>query len=180
MANFAKEHHERIQSQSDYDSPPSDDMYADVLGNLTSQLTTQEKGELARRISVETIRNILRVLPTGKAPGPDGLPHELWKTLNSSFHTKHKRPFFDIATALTLVYNDIEQYGVNPDSTFATAWMAHIPKKGDLTDLNNHCPITVLNKDYKIMTSALTFNLSKAISNLIHTDQAGFTNTTRD
>ena len=52
--------------------------------------------------------------------------------------------------------------------------MCPLYKKGEMTEISNYRPITVLNTDYKIMTRALTTRLTKAVPDLIHPDQAGF------
>ena len=106
----------------------------------------------------------------------DGIPHELWKALETCFKHKEKDtgPKFNIIKCLTQVYNDIERHGLCKPSDFPQGWMCPLYKKGETNEISNYRPITVLNTDYKIMTRVLTTCLTRAVPNLIHTDQAGF------
>jgi hypothetical protein len=47
-----------------------------------------------------------------------------------------------------------------------------IPKKGDLTQLANWRPITLLNTDYKLITRCLAKRLTTVLPKLITTDQS--------
>jgi hypothetical protein len=47
-----------------------------------------------------------------------------------------------------------------------------IPKKGDLTQLANWRPITLLNTDYKLVTCCLAKRLTAVLPQLITTDQS--------
>jgi hypothetical protein len=53
-------------------------------------------------------------------------------------------------------------------------WMCPIFKKKDYTDINNFCPITILNTDYKLLTKVLGLQLMAYANQMIHGDQAGF------
>jgi Reverse transcriptase (RNA-dependent DNA polymerase) len=52
--------------------------------------------------------------------------------------------------------------------------MCPLYKKKEKTNIENYRPITLLNTDYKLLTKALTIQLTEIISPLIHKDQAGF------
>lgn len=47
-----------------------------------------------------------------------------------------------------------------------------LPKKGDLADIKNWRPISLLGVDYKILSKALTNRLKLYISTIIHPDQS--------
>ena len=175
MANLAKSHHENLQ-KNDLAGDLMEDDFQDVLDHLEPRLDAREKNDLAKYLKEEEISQALRDLPDGKAPGIDGIPHELWKALRNLHieDLKAKRPAFNIVKILTQVYNDIEQHGLVPLTTFPKGWMCPLYKKGDTAEIGNYRPITILNTDYKIMTRALTMRLTKVVPNLIHRDQAGF------
>ena len=75
---------------------------------------------------------------------------------------------------LTMVYKDIEIYGVDKNSQFTEGWMCPIYKKGKRELIENYRPITLLNSDYKISTKEKAIRLAKAAPNCIHKNQAGF------
>ena len=175
MAELARSYHEDLQTNG-LASDVTEDDFQDTLRFLKPKLTPREKAPLAEYITQDEVHQALRDLPDGKAAGMDGIPHELWKALAIRF--KHKKkdtgPKFNIIKCLTQVYNDIERHGLCKPSDFPQEWMCPLYKKGETTEISNYRPITVLNTDYKIMTQVLTTRLTKAVPNLIHTDQAGF------
>jgi len=83
-------------------------------------------------------------------------------------------PSFDIIKALTLLFQDIQEHGVDKRMSFTTGWMCPLFKKKDPTDIRNYRPITLMNTDYKMFTKVLTLQLLNHISQIIHPDQAGF------
>ncbi|KAF5376898.1 hypothetical protein D9615_007205 [Tricholomella constricta] len=176
MAKIAKNYHENLQKQGTPEGINLENETRDVLRHLNKKMAEQDKIELAQQICKQDVRQAIRDLPKGKSPGIDSLTHELWLLLleKSEQRVTDNDEVFDIATALTTVFNDIETHGVEEDTDFSKGWMCPLYKKNDRTDISNYRPITVLNSDYKIFTRALTSKLSKAVPDLIHRDQAGF------
>jgi len=88
-------------------------------------------------ISPQEICHAMSELPPGKAPGMDGLPHELWQHLMANHDRHHSpvSPYFDIVKTLSLIFNDIENFGVAKNSNFAQGWMCPLYKKNDRTDI---------------------------------------------
>ena len=175
MADLARSYHENLQKNGLVEDLTDED-FQEVLEHLKPRVNAEGRTELARYLKEEEISQALRDLPDGKAPGIDGIPHEMWKILRILHmeDLKAKRPAFNIVKVLTQVYNDIEEHGLEPHTTFPKGWMCLLYKKGDTAEIGNYCPITVLNTDYKIMTRVLTMRLTKIVPNLIHHDQAGF------
>jgi hypothetical protein len=56
----------------------------------------------------------------------------------------------------------------------AEGWMCPLYNKKDKQEVENYCPITLLNTDYKIYTKALSIKLAKVAHHPIHPNQAGF------
>jgi hypothetical protein len=52
--------------------------------------------------------------------------------------------------------------------------MCPLYKKKDKREIENYCPITLLNTDYKIYTKTLSIKLAEVAHHAIHTNQAGF------
>ncbi|KAF5382437.1 hypothetical protein D9615_002719 [Tricholomella constricta] len=176
MAQIARQYHESLQKEEIPEGLDIDTETEEVLRHLNKSLAEEKKAELAHGISKQEVRQAIRDLPKGKSPGIDGLTHELWIIMLEKFEQRNENDdkSFDIVTALTKVFNDIEQHGVEKHTDFSKGWMCPLYKKNDRTDISNYRPITVLNSDYKIFTRALTSKLSKAVPELIHRDQAGF------
>ncbi|EEB97152.1 hypothetical protein MPER_03581, partial [Moniliophthora perniciosa FA553] len=122
------------------------------------------------------VSEALQLSANGKAPGLDGIPFEVWKSLESRYETDlgAEIPSFNVILALAYLFNDIEQHGKLPGSSFAESWMCPLYKKGERAEIANYRPISLLNTDYKIFTKALTIKLSKVVTELVHPDQAGF------
>ena len=88
---------------------------------------------------------------------------------------RHKnRPSFDVIKALTYLFQDIQEHGVDDRTDFTTGWMCPIFKKKDPTEISNYRPITLLNTDYKLLTKVLAIQLLDHVNHLVHPDQAGF------
>uniref|UniRef100_A0A674IM21 Reverse transcriptase domain-containing protein n=1 Tax=Terrapene triunguis TaxID=2587831 RepID=A0A674IM21_9SAUR len=89
----------------------------------------------------------LRRMPTNKSPGMDGLTVEFY------------RVFWDVlGPDLVTVWAKSLQGGVLPLSC-RRAVLALLPKKGDLRDLRNWRPISLLSTDYKIVAKAISLRL---------------------
>jgi len=100
----------------------------------------------------------------------------LWKALekwHNHLRTK-STPSFDVIKALTYLFWDIQEHGVDKRTTFTTGWMCPIFKKKDPTNICNYRPITLLNTVYKLLTKVLVIQLLDHISQIVHPDQAGF------
>ncbi|CAM2096608.1 unnamed protein product [Caretta caretta] len=98
-------------------------------------------------------------MPTNKSPGMDGLTVEFY------------RVFWDIlGPDLVTVWAESLQSGVLPLSC-RRAVLALLPKKGDLCDLRNWRPISLLSTDYKILAKAISLRLGSVMADVIHPDQ---------
>jgi len=175
MAELAKSYHESLQNNGLAENLTDGD-FQEVLKHLKPRVNAEERTKLAKYLKEEEISQALHDLPDGKVPGIDSIPHEMWKILHN-LHTedlKAKRPAFNIVRVLTQVYNNIEEHGLEPHTTFPKGWMCLLYKKGDTVEIGNYRLITILNTNYKIMTRVLTTRLMKVVPNLIHHDQAGF------
>ncbi|CAM2109446.1 unnamed protein product [Caretta caretta] len=98
-------------------------------------------------------------MPTNKSPGMDGLTMEFYRT------------FWDIlGPDLATVWAESLQGGVLPLSC-RRAVLAFLPKKGDLLDLQNWHPVSLLSTDYKIVVKAISLRLGSVMADVIHPDQ---------
>ncbi|CAM4576146.1 unnamed protein product [Caretta caretta] len=98
-------------------------------------------------------------MPTNKSPGMDGLTVEFY------------RVFWDIlGPDLVTVWAESLQSGVLPLSC-RRAVLTLLPKKGDLHDLRNWRPVSLLSTDYKIVAKAISLWLGSVMADVIHPDQ---------
>ena len=97
-----------------------------------------------------------------KAPGPDGLPIEFYLTFwNNIVNTLHELPTKSLSKGRL--------------STSQTrAIIRLIYKKGDRQLLKNWRPISLLNTDYKILTTALSKRIQGSLPKIISNDQTAY------
>lgn len=144
-----------------YAAPNTDnDAQQLLLDNLKARVPAAAVGPLEASISVEEVRKAIRDSPTGKAPGPDGLPAELWKTLP------------EISAPMTDMFNEWLSKGEIPRDV-KTGTITLLFKKGDPTCIKNYRPITLLNTTLKILTKVLNNRLKGVIGDLITPVQTG-------
>lgn len=177
MAELAEGHHKKLQEE-DVPANRSDHRrkMRKVLSKIKTKIKAEQKEVLSALITRDEVETAISKLHSGKAAGLDGIVHELWKELTLRYEDaqKEEKQGFDIAGAMTRVFQDIQLHGMESGTKFAEGWMCPLYKKGDKTNIGNYRPITVLNTDYKIMTKALTLKLGEIAPDIIHRDQAGF------
>uniref|UniRef100_A0A0W0F9Z8 Reverse transcriptase domain-containing protein n=1 Tax=Moniliophthora roreri TaxID=221103 RepID=A0A0W0F9Z8_MONRR len=178
MANLAKCYYDKLQFKGRNEVPNKVrvEYIEKVLGRITQHLNEQDADRVNTLLTVEDVSEALKLSANGKAPGLDGIPYEVWRSLESRYHTnlKAEMPSFNIILVLTYLLNNIKLYSKLPGTSFAESWMCPLYKKGERAEIANYRPISLLNTDYKILTKALTIKLSSVITKLIHPDQAGF------
>ena len=180
MAELAKNYHDDLQKQ-DIRIQSSEERERDIETTLRvipnpQQLEDPQRTEMSKKITTEQVQKALHSAKNNTSTGMDGCPYELWKALDKHHLEKEKRNqiSFDINKTLTRVFQDIQQFGLEKETTFALGWMCPIYKKKDQTEISNYRPITLLNTDYKLLTKVLAQQLLENIEHMVHPDQAGF------
>lgn len=109
----------------------------------------------------------VNTLKLKSAPGPDGIPARLLKSL-----------WGIIKIPLT---NTINWHLINNQlpTDYLTAKLRLIPKKGDSRIMKNWRPITVLNSKYKLLSSAYTNRVKTVVNKIVGTAQKGFSSIRR-
>jgi len=127
------------------------------------QLDENEAAQLNSEISVDEVIKAISALKSNKAPGPDGLPGELYKKFNVT-----------LCPYLHRVFTQAHTDGVLPP-TLTEAVITVIHKKGkDPEEVGSFRPISLLNQDGKLFSKILANRLSPFLDKLIHPDQTGF------
>ena len=130
------------------EAPTDEDAQNEVLGLLDRILTDEQSQKCSEDFQLKDLRRAMRESSNGKSPGQDGIPMEFFKK------------FWDLmGPDLFLVFRHSYETGLLPESQ-RTAVIRCLPKKGDLADVRNWRPISLLNADYKIFAKCITNRLA--------------------
>ena len=179
MAQIAAEHHENLQHQghNPHDPPNKRDL-DEILSHIRTKVSEANKIALSENTSEKEIRNAMRKTANDKAPGLDGIPIELWRSMDDCFRAAKsddpEKRRCNIVQILTRVFQDVEEFGMDANARLNEGCMSPIYKKKDPESIENYRPITLLNTDYKIFTKALSTKLADVAPQIINRDQAGF------
>lgn len=115
-----------------------------VLGAVRTHATQLDAGAAERagkaEVSAEEVKEVVRWVKPGTAPGPDGLPPEVWR--------RGGQPMWGLLASL---YTAVGRTGTAPRG-FLAGVVTPIFKAGDAAAMANYRPITLLNTDYRLMT----------------------------
>ncbi|CAM5111522.1 unnamed protein product [Natator depressus] len=138
---------------------PTDPSACRVLWEELPMVSTSDRNRLELPLTLAEFLEALRRMPTNKSPGMDGLTVEFY------------RVFWDVlGPDLVTVWAESLQSGVLPLS-YRRAVLALLPKKGDIRDLRNWRPVSLLSTDYKIVAKAISLWLGSVLADVIHPDQ---------
>uniref|UniRef100_A0A803THX2 Reverse transcriptase domain-containing protein n=1 Tax=Anolis carolinensis TaxID=28377 RepID=A0A803THX2_ANOCA len=134
-----------------------------VKTNWTVKIEETDRELLEAPIKKEEIEQVIRKLKIGKAPGPDGLGPEYYKTFEAMITPK-----------LLELFNAIMD-GERIPGSWKQSLTILLPKpKKDLTDPGSYRPISLINQDAKILTAIITNRMSNFMYKYIKQDQCGF------
>ncbi len=132
-------------------------------GLALPKLTKSQKKELDQPLTCREIISIIKELPTGKAPGPDGSTAEFFKCYA-----------IELTPLLLAMYNEAFESRKLP-TTLSQALITLIPKEDeDPFDCKSYCPISLIPLDTKILSKILANRLERVMTTLVHEDQVGF------
>ncbi|CAM5093569.1 unnamed protein product [Eretmochelys imbricata] len=138
---------------------PTDPDACRVLWEELPTVRVGDRDRLELPLTLAEFLEALRRMPTNKSPGMDGLTVEFYCA------------FWDIlGPDLATVWAKSFQDGVLPLSC-RRAVLALLLKKGDLHDLQNWRPVSLLSTDYKIVAKAISLWLRSVMADVIHPDQ---------
>lgn len=140
---------------------------SDISGMEPEMATSMKKivnqgSEVLPEITIEEIRLALRKAKNNKAPGEDGLVADAIKIGGTTLLQKIKTLFNMCLSDHTI-----------PDKWYnATVILLH--KKGDMAELDNYRPISLLSHLYKLFTRIITSRLENKLDFYQPVEQAGF------
>ena len=111
------------------------------------------------RISLQEVQKAIRNAKCLSSPGRDGIPNEFYQLFHS-----------EVCDILLKVYNEILIQGLCPGG-FNEVDIVLIPKKETPESLNDWHPISLLNNDYKLLTSILSKRLYESMPSIINEEQ---------
>lgn len=124
MAEIARQHHENLQKDN---LPRNDTTYKTqtkrVLSHIKSHISPTQKQDLVEKVTRKEVQEAMHTLKCSKAAGLDGILHELWLSLELApdDSQEEENVGFDSAEALTIVFNDIQEYGMAPGTDLRLA-----------------------------------------------------------
>ena len=129
-----------------------------ILNDL-SRLDPLEAEDLERPLSLEELDTAVGQLSKDKTPGLDGLSGEFYQT------------FWPILKNYLISVLNYSLFTGSLPRSFGRAVITLLPKKGDLADIANWRPVSLLNNDYKILGRLLANRLKECIGSVVAEDQ---------
>ncbi|KAK3521743.1 hypothetical protein QTP70_016247, partial [Hemibagrus guttatus] len=123
------------------------------------KVSSEDNAALEGPLGLEELQAVLNTMSGGKAPGINGLPVEFYK-----FFWK------ELGEDLLEVLEESCRERCPPLSS-RRVMITLLPKKGDLQDIKNWRPVSLLCTDYKIMSKVLANRLRDIMDSVILTDQ---------
>jgi hypothetical protein len=127
-----------------------------------SKLTEAKRASLDSPLRIEELDIALNKANFRSAPGIDGFSYRFI----IRFWDIYRRALFECAC-------ESFELGVMPDA-FRTASIRLIPKKGDVSQIKNWRPISLLSNFYKIISRTINNRLKKVMDRVLSRSQKGF------
>ena len=125
-------------------------------------LSEEEKKTCEGLLSITECKKAVFNMAKNKSPVLDGLPIEFYRVF-----------WADIEVIIVNALNENFVRGFM-SKTQRVGVISLIYKKGDVEDLRNWRPITLLNGDYKIMATVIAHRIQKVLNVIIHENQVGY------
>lgn len=122
-------------------------------------------------ITWNEIQDVVKTMAKGKASGIDGIPGEVYRAITGREWPREGK---GLACVLLYVLNTI--FNGNIPEDLMTSTVVSVPKKGDLTDMNNYRGISLMPVCVKIVAAVIAQRISSAFEDehFLSDAQAGF------
>ncbi len=127
-----------------------------------SRLTPTERENLDRPLDISELDKSMLKANLKSAPGIDGISNKFLKKYWQFFRTAVRNYCLHCFECDKLTDN------------FLSASIKLIPKKGDVTNLKNWRPISLLSNVYKLISRAINFRLNSVVNRICSRAQKGF------
>ena len=136
-------------------------LQTEIDRHIDKRLSDEQRDSIEGPITKQEILEAIKQMKNNKSPGMDGLTREfyvmMWDLIGN-----------DLVDVITNVYLKDNL----PESWREGLITLIYKEKGDIKNLKNWRPITLLNTDYKIMTKSIANRIKKVAGRLINLDQA--------
>ena len=139
--------------------PTSEDHQREIFSKVRGKLSAEQREKCAAEFVIRDLKHALNGSANGKAPGPDGLPVELYKVIWNV-----------IGEDLFEVFQNSYSQQILPKS-MRDASITVLPKTGDLTEVKNWRPISLLNADYKVFAKCIANRISTFLPFVVSPEQ---------
>ena len=115
-------------------------------------------------LTTDEVESVLKIVPVGKTSGPSGLSNRILRELSH-----------ELSIPYCSLFNQSFNTGSVP-SSYKEANICPVPKKGDLSVLSNHRPISLLNSEDKVFERLIFEHFYNHLrdNNLFSSLQSGF------
>ena len=148
------------------DPPPAPATLAEVLTAVRKHAPlipeTSARAVGAAEVTAEEVQKAARLTQPGTAPGPDGLPAEIWRRGGEVLYP-----------LLARVFSAVGQLGTIPEEMLEGV-VSPIFKMGDAASPGNYRPITLLNTDYRLLAKVLNARLAPVLGRTLGPEQSAF------
>ena len=136
----------------------------EAVAALATRLPAQEAEEAGQaQVSEHEVARAISRSFSGKSPGPDGIPPELWRWCKKK-----------LAPVLAALFSAIHSTNQLPAGFNTGAVTAIYKGKGDTADLANYRPITLLNSDYRLLAKCLAQRWAPVLGQAVGSEQTAF------
>ena len=159
LSLFTETLRNKYSNQKDIDSV--DRQY--IANNLSSTLTEKERKELEVELSYEELTIAIKSMKKGKTPGSNGFSSDFFRVFWNMLGTFLYRAFKTCRSKGELL------------ATHQVSLITLIPKSGQTNhSLKGWRPISLLNVDYKIISTAIASRFKKVINRIISSSQTAY------
>ena len=134
------------------------------LDRLNFPIITEEaRLNLEEKLTIEELLQALMGMNCGRAPGPDGLPVEIYKKFSAK-----------LLPNLLEVFNKSYQEGILPPTLRAATISLLLKPNKSPSERTSYRPIPLMSCDTKILCEALSKRMETLLPSIINNDQNGF------
>ena len=162
MREIVREYYQRLYTTDHVQEIDIDNYLNNIHFNRT--VDQRENESLVSKITMEELLEQVQRSPKHSSPGNDGLGCQY-------LHILFTIP--SLQKLILEVYNNALTKEETP-SSWKDIRVRLLPKKGDLSDLKNWRPISLINCDAKIFTRVINLRLSSIANKIINPSQTGF------
>jgi hypothetical protein len=134
----------------------------ECLQYITRPVTEEHNQELLRPITTEEVKEAVKQLPAGKAPGIDTVPAEFYQACWEDI----EEDIFNFVAETMETTHIAEELNVSK--------IALLPKSADRNKVQNFRPISLLNTPYKIIAKVFANRMKPLLHHWILPSQTGF------